>query len=62
MKEWRAPAPDIEQCEAYPAGHCYEEEAAMTLGQGETGDRRYQRDRLASDSDHICVECAYPSG
>ena len=62
MKELRAPVPDIGQPEEHRADHCYEEEAAMMLGQGETGDRRYQRDRLASDSDHICVECAYPLG
>ena len=60
MKELRAPVPDIEQPEEDCADHSNEEEAAMMLGQGETGDRRCQRDRPAPDSDHICVECAYP--
>lgn len=60
MKELRAPVPDIEQPEEDRGDHSYKEEAAMMLGQGETDDRRYQSDRLASDSDHICVESAYP--
>ena len=45
VKELRAPIPDIEQSEERRAYHGDEQEAAMMLGQGETGDRRYQRDR-----------------
>ena len=60
MKELRAPVPDIEQSEEYRAYHGYEQEAPVMLGQGEADDSRYQSDRPASDSHHICVKCTYP--